>query len=161
AKLRYTTDESDMAVATFFIITVPTPIDGDRRPDLGAVVKACESIGRVIRPGAVVVLESTVYPGVTEEVCGPVIARPSGLAQGVDFFMGYSPERINPGDREHTIDRIVKVVSGDSEVALERVAAAYGKIIHAGLHRAPSIKVAEAAKVIENTQRDLNIALMN
>ncbi len=160
-KLHYTTDESDMAVATFFIITVPTPIDGDRRPDLGAVVKACESIGRVVRPGAIVVLESTVYPGVTEEICGPAIARTSGLVQGVDFFMGYSPERINPGDREHTIDRIVKVVSGENEAALERVAAAYGKIIHAGLHRAPSIKVAEAAKVIENTQRDLNIALMN
>lgn len=161
AKLHYTTDESDMAAATFFIITVPTPIDDDRRPDLSAVIKACESIGRVIRPGAVVVLESTVYPGVTEEICGPVIARTSGLVQGVDFFMGYSPERINPGDREHTIDRIVKVVSGESEAALERVAAAYGKIIRAGLHKAPSIKVAEAAKVIENTQRDLNIALMN
>lgn len=161
AKLTYTTNESDMAVATFFVITVPTPIDGDRRPDLGAVVKACEAIGRVVRPGAVVVLESTVYPGVTEEICGPAIARTSGLVQGVDFFMGYSPERINPGDREHTIDRIVKVVSGESEAALERIAAAYGKIIRAGLHRAPSIKVAEAAKVIENTQRDLNIALMN
>jgi UDP-N-acetyl-D-galactosamine dehydrogenase len=160
-KLHYTTAESEMRSATFFIITVPTPIDGDRRPDLSAVVKACESIGRVIRPGSVVVLESTVYPGVTEEICGPAIARTSGLVQGVDFFMGYSPERINPGDREHTIDRIVKVVSGDHPNTLERVAATYGKIISVGLHRAPSIKVAEAAKVIENTQRDLNIALMN
>lgn len=161
AKLHYTSDETEMGGATFFIITVPTPIDGDRRPDLGAVVKACESIGRVIRRGAIVVLESTVYPGVTEEVCGPVIARVSGLVQGVDFSMGYSPERINPGDREHTIDRIVKVVSADSPAALQRVASTYGKIINAGLHQAPSIKVAEAAKVIENTQRDLNIALMN
>jgi UDP-N-acetyl-D-glucosamine/UDP-N-acetyl-D-galactosamine dehydrogenase len=159
--LQLTTDEADMARATFFIITVPTPIDGDRRPDLSAVIRACESIGRVIRPGAVVVLESTVYPGVTEEICGPVVARTSGLVQGVDFSMGYSPERINPGDREHTIDRIVKVVSGDSPGALERITATYSKIIHAGLHKAPSIKVAEAAKVIENTQRDLNIALMN
>jgi len=150
-----------MAEASFFIITVPTPIDGDRRPDLAAVVSACEAVGRVVRRGAVVVLESTVYPGVTEDICGPVIARMSGLVQGVDFHMGYSPERINPGDREHTIERIVKVVSGDNDASLQRVADAYGAIIAAGIHRAPCIKVAEAAKVIENTQRDLNIALMN
>lgn len=161
AKLLLTDNAADMAPATFFVITVPTPIDGDRRPDLGAVIGACEAIGKVIRPGAVVVLESTVYPGVTEDVCGPVIARVSGLKQGVDFNMAYSPERINPGDREHTIDRIVKVVSGDSPSSLDRVAAAYGAIVKAGIHRAPCIKVAEAAKVIENTQRDLNIALMN
>lgn len=159
--LVFTSDASEMAAASFFIITVPTPIDGDRRPDLGAVVGACEAVGRVIRRGAVVVLESTVYPGVTDEICGPVIARVSGLTQGVDFNMGYSPERINPGDREHTIERVIKVVSGDNEGTLARVAAAYGAIILAGVHRAPSIKVAEAAKVIENTQRDLNIALMN
>jgi UDP-N-acetyl-D-galactosamine dehydrogenase len=161
AKLQFASDASELAAASFFIITVPTPIDEDRRPDLSAVVGACEIIGRVIRPGAVVVLESTVYPGVTEEVCGPVIARVSGLAQGRDFNMGYSPERINPGDREHTIDRIVKVVSGDTRETMERVAAAYALIVPAGIHRAPCIKVAEAAKVIENTQRDLNIALMN
>lgn len=160
-KMRFTSESSDMAEASFFIITVPTPIDGDRRPDLAAVVGACEAVGRVIRPGGIVVLESTVYPGVTEEICGPVIARVSGLVQGVDFNMGYSPERINPGDREHTIERIVKVVSGDDQGTLERVAVAYGAIIRAGIHRAPCIKVAEAAKVIENTQRDLNIALMN
>ena len=161
AQLDLTSDPAELAGASFFIITVPTPIDGDRRPDLGAVTGACEAIGRVIRPGAVVVLESTVYPGVTEEICGPVIARISGLVQGRDFHMGYSPERINPGDREHTIDRIVKVVSGDDAETLERVAAGYGMIVRAGVHRAPCIKVAEAAKVIENTQRDLNIALMN
>jgi UDP-N-acetyl-D-glucosamine/UDP-N-acetyl-D-galactosamine dehydrogenase len=160
-KLLLTDNSADMAAATFFVITVPTPIDSDRRPDLSAVVGACEAIGKVVRPGAVVVLESTVYPGVTEDICGPVIARVSGLKQGVDFNMGYSPERINPGDREHTIDRVVKVVSGDNPATLERVAAAYGAIVRAGIHRAPCIKVAEAAKVIENTQRDLNIALMN
>jgi UDP-N-acetyl-D-galactosamine dehydrogenase len=161
AKLRFTSDASELAAASFFIITVPTPIDGDRRPDLSAVVGACEIIGRVSRPGAVIVLESTVYPGVTEEICGPVIARVSGLVQGRDFNMGYSPERINPGDREHTIDRIVKIVSGDTQETMERVAAAYALIVPAGIHRAPCIRVAEAAKVIENTQRDLNIALMN
>lgn len=161
AKLQFTSDASEMAAASFFIITVPTPIDGDRRPDLSAVIGACEAVGRVIRPGAVVVLESTVYPGVTEEICGPVIARVSGLVQGVDFNMGYSPERINPGDREHTIDRVVKVVSADNRDSLERVVATYGAIIPAGIHCAPQIRVAEAAKVIENTQRDLNIALMN
>ena len=161
AKLLFTSEASELAAASFFIITVPTPIDGDRRPDLSAVVSACEIVGRVIRPGAVVVLESTVYPGVTEEICGPVIERVSGLVQGRDFSMGYSPERINPGDREHTIDRVIKVVSGDNQGTLERVATTYGLIVPAGIHRAPRIKVAEAAKVIENTQRDLNIALMN
>jgi UDP-N-acetyl-D-glucosamine/UDP-N-acetyl-D-galactosamine dehydrogenase len=160
-KILLTDNPADMASATFFVITVPTPIDGDRRPDLSAVIGACEAIGKVVRPGAVVVLESTVYPGVTEDICGPVIARVSDLKQGVDFNMGYSPERINPGDREHTIDRVIKVVSGDNPATLERVAAVYGAIVRAGIHRAPCIKVAEAAKVIENTQRDLNIALMN
>src|SRR5882724_4893622 len=109
-------DASEMADASFFIITVPTPIDGERRPDLGAVIGACEAVGRVIRPGSVVVLESTVYPGVTEEICGPALSRVSGLVQGIDFKMGYSPERINPGDREHTIDRVVKVVSAEDTV---------------------------------------------
>lgn len=160
-KVLLTDNPADMGSATFFVITVPTPIDSDRRPDLSAVIGACEAIGKVVRPGAVVVLESTVYPGVTEDICGPVIARVSGLKQGVDFNMGYSPERINPGDHEHTIDRVIKVVSGDDLDTLERVAAAYGAIVRAGIHRAPCIKVAEAAKVIENTQRDLNIALMN
>jgi len=125
------------------------------------VLKASQTVGAALRPGAVVVFESTVYPGVTEELCGPVLERISGLRAGVDFTLGYSPERINPGDREHTLERITKVVSGQDAATLERVAAAYGRIIAAGVDRAPTIKVAEAAKVIENTQRDLNIALMN
>jgi UDP-N-acetyl-D-galactosamine dehydrogenase len=144
-----------------FVITVPTPIDAERRPDLRAVLEACETVGRILRAGACVVLESTVYPGVTEEICGPAIAAASGLRQGIDFTLGYSPERINPGDRAHRLETIVKVVAGQDEATLSRVAAAYAAIVPAGIHRAPSIKVAEAAKVIENTQRDLNIALMN
>ncbi|MDD3519216.1 MAG: nucleotide sugar dehydrogenase [Chromatiales bacterium] len=156
-----TTDPQAMRGASFFVVTVPTPIDENRQPDLTPVIRACETLGKVIGPGSVIVFESTVYPGVTEEICGPILARESGLRQGVDFKLGYSPERINPGDREHTLERIVKVVSGEDEATLERVAAAYASIIDAGIHRAPSIRVAEAAKVIENTQRDLNIALMN
>jgi UDP-N-acetyl-D-galactosamine dehydrogenase len=143
------------------VITVPTPIDGQRRPDLGPIRAACHTIGKVLRPGGLVVVESTVYPGLTREICGPVLAAASGLKAGVDFHLGYSPERINPGDRTHRLESIVKVVSADDEASLERVAAAYGAIVRAGIHRAPSIEVAEAAKVIENTQRDLNIALMN
>jgi len=159
--LAVTADPADLAGASFFIATVPTPIDGERRPDFGPLLRACETIGRVLTPGAVVVFESTVYPGATEEVCGPALARASGLKAGTDFALAYSPERINPGDREHRLESIVKVVSGQDSATLERVAAAYGAIVPAGLHRAPSIRVAEAAKVIENTQRDLNIALMN
>src|SRR5690242_15125414 len=145
----------------FFIVTVPTPIDDDHRPDLTAVRAASESVGRVLRPGAIVVYESTVYPGVTEEVCGPILARASGLRCGVDFKLAYSPERINPGDKEHSFERITKVVSGQDAETCDIVAAVYGVVVQAGLHKAQSIKVAEAAKVIENTQRDLNIALMN
>jgi UDP-N-acetyl-D-galactosamine dehydrogenase len=151
----------DLREATFFVVAVPTPVDAAKRPDLTPVIRASETVGRVIRPGAVVVFESTVYPGVTEDICGPIIARESGLVQGKDFTLGYSPERINPGDKAHSLTTITKVVSGEDAATLERVAAAYGAIITAGVHRAPSIKVAEAAKVIENTQRDLNIALMN
>ena len=161
SSLLVTSDPSDLAGVTFFVVTVPTPIDDSKRPDLTAMVKASETVGRVLKPGAVVVYESTVYPGVTEEVCGPVLERLSGLRCGIDFTLGYSPERINPGDREHTLERIVKVVAGQDAATLERVAAAYGSIVKAGVHRAPTIRVAEAAKVIENTQRDLNIALMN
>jgi len=161
SSLRVTADPADLAGVTFFVVTVPTPIDDSKRPDLTAMIKASETVGRVLKSGAVVVYESTVYPGVTEEVCGPVLERISGLRCGIDFTLGYSPERINPGDREHTLERIVKVVSGQDAVTLDRVAAAYGAIVTAGVHRAPTIKVAEAAKVIENTQRDLNIALMN
>lgn len=159
--LTFSSDPQSLAGARFFVVAVPTPIDANRQPDLGPVRRACETVGRALTRDSVVVFESTVYPGVTEEVCGPILASASGLRQGVDFKLGYSPERINPGDKEHTLERIVKVVAGEDEVTLERVAAAYGAIVSAGVHKAPSIKVAEAAKVIENTQRDLNIALMN
>ena len=159
--VRFSADRADLNEATFFVVAVPTSIDGNNHPDLRAVEAASRTIGAALKPGDVVVYESTVYPGVTEEVCGPILAEASGLKTGVDFHLGYSPERINPGDKEHTIEKITKVVSGDDAETLERVAAAYGAIIDAGVHKAPSIKVAEAAKVIENTQRDLNIALMN
>ena len=159
--LRFTAAPADLKQSNFYIVAVPTPIDGNRQPDLGAIESASRTVGAVLAKGDVVVFESTVYPGVTEDVCGPILSRISGLAVGRDFHLGYSPERINPGDAEHTIERIVKIVSADDAATLERVAAAYGAVVEAGIHRAPSIKVAEAAKVIENTQRDLNIALMN
>jgi UDP-N-acetyl-D-glucosamine/UDP-N-acetyl-D-galactosamine dehydrogenase len=159
--LRLTARADDLRGCDFFIVTVPTPIDGDHRPDLGAVRAASESVGKVLGRGAIVVYESTVYPGVTEEICGPILARSSGLRCGVDFKLAYSPERINPGDKEHSFERITKVVSGQDAETCEIVADVYGTVVRAGLHRASSIKVAEAAKVIENTQRDLNIALMN
>lgn len=159
--LRFTHDPGEVGQPTFIVVTVPTPIDGNRQPDLTPLRKASETVGKFLTKGAVVVYESTVYPGVTEELCGPILERVSGLRQGVDFTLGYSPERINPGDKEHTLERTVKVVAGEDAATLERVARAYEAIVDAGVHRAPSIKVAEAAKVIENTQRDLNIALMN
>lgn len=161
SSLNITAELSDLADANFFIVAVPTPIDSNRKPDLTLLLKASETVGKVLRPGAVVVYESTVYPGVTEEICGPVLAKVSGLKQGVDFKLGYSPERINPGDKKHTLEKIIKVVSGEDAETLNRVAQVYENVIDAGVHRASSIKVAEAAKVIENTQRDLNIALMN
>jgi UDP-N-acetyl-D-galactosamine dehydrogenase len=161
SKLRFTSAIEQLRGSTFFVVAVPTPIDANNRPDLTPLIKASETVGRALTRGAVVVYESTVYPGVTEDVCGPVLERVSGLTCGVDFTLGYSPERINPGDKEHTFERIVKVVSGQDAATLDRVAATYGAVVDAGVHRAPSIKVAEAAKVIENTQRDLNIALMN
>ena len=161
APLRFTDDPSQLAGVDFFVVTVPTPIDRDNHPDLTAVRKATETVGRALKPGAVVVYESTVYPGVTEDVCGPILERVSGLRSGVDFKLGYSPERINPGDKEHTFERITKVVSGQDAQTCDLVAAVYGAIVAAGVYKASSIMVAEAAKVIENTQRDLNIALMN
>jgi UDP-N-acetyl-D-galactosamine dehydrogenase len=161
APILFTAAPRDLADASVYVVAVPTPIDANSQPDLAAVRSACCTVGAVLSPGDVVVFESTVYPGVTEEVCGPILAEVSGLQAGLDFHLGYSPERINPGDREHTIDRIVKVVAGDDAATLERLARVYGAIVPAGIHQAPSIKVAEAAKVIENTQRDLNIALMN
>lgn len=161
ADIAFTFKESDLADATFFIVTVPTPIDENNVPDLSSLREASRSVGRVLQPGSVVVYESTVYPGVTEEVCGPILEKESGLDKGTDFAVAYSPERINPADEEHTLERVVKVVSGEDEATLDRVAAVYDTVVDAGVHRAPSIRVAEAAKVIENAQRDLNIALMN
>ncbi len=161
SKLIWSSDIEDLKGTSFYIVAVPTPIDLAKRPDLAPLINASKTVGKVLSPGAVVVYESTVYPGVTEDICGPILAQESGLRQSIDFKLGYSPERINPGDKEHTLKRIVKVVSGEDSETLERVAAVYGKIVDAGIHKAPSIKVAEAAKVIENTQRDLNIALMN
>jgi len=156
-----TTDAKALATADFVVVAVPTPIDDAHQPDFGPLLGASEVVGRNLKRGATVVFESTVYPGATEEICVPVIEKHSGMVWKRDFFVGYSPERINPGDREHTLTRITKVVSGDTAETLERVAAVYGSVVTAGVHRASSIKVAEAAKVIENTQRDLNIALMN
>ena len=159
--LEPTNDPSGLKEADFIIVAVPTPVDDAHNPDLGPLVGASETIGMHIKRGAIVVFESTVYPGATDEVCVPLIERHSGLVWKKDFFVGYSPERINPGDKQHTLTRITKVVSGDLPQTLERVAEVYGSVIAAGVHRTSSIKVAEAAKVIENTQRDLNIALMN
>jgi UDP-N-acetyl-D-galactosamine dehydrogenase len=144
-----------------FIVCVPTPIHKDRRPNLEPLRSASESVGQMMRKGALVIYESTVYPGVTEEYCGPILARVSGLKQGRDFKLGYSPERINPGDKEHSFERILKVTSGEDADTAEAVAELYSTVVTAGIHRASSIKVAEAAKALENTQRDLNIALMN
>ncbi len=160
-QLRVTTDAAALKEADFVVVAVPTPIDDAHNPDLGPLLGASESVGKNLKRGATAVFESTVYPGATEEVCIPVLERHSGLVWKRDFFVGYSPERINPGDRERTLTKIIKVVAGDTPETLERVAQIYGAIVEAGVYRASSIKVAEAAKVIENTQRDLNIALMN
>ncbi|TCD04317.1 nucleotide sugar dehydrogenase [Erythrobacteraceae bacterium CFH 75059] len=159
--LRFTDDPDELADSTFFIVTVPTPIDDQNRPDLGPVLAACDTLGPRLSPGAAVVFESTVYPGVTDDVCAPRLEAASGLRRGEDFFLGYSPERINPGDKEHRLDTIVKIIAAEDAPTLARLRSVYGSVVAAGLHEAPSIKVAEAAKVIENTQRDLNIALMN
>jgi len=160
-QLALTGSLDDIADCTVFIVTVPTPIDDFKTPDLTPLVKASESVGKVLKVGDIVIYESTVYPGATEEVCVPVLERVSGLKFNVDFFAGYSPERINPGDKEHRVTTIMKVTSGSTPAVAEEVDALYADIITAGTHKASSIKVAEAAKVIENTQRDLNIALMN
>jgi UDP-N-acetyl-D-glucosamine/UDP-N-acetyl-D-galactosamine dehydrogenase len=159
--LRFEHEPSRLAGADFYIVTVPTPIDGAHRPDLGAILSASDTVGKVLKRGDIVVYESTVYPGAIEEECLPILAKRSGLAGGRDFTVGYSPERINPGDKEHRFETIVKVVSAQDKRTLDIVADVYGSVVKAGIHRAPSIKVAEAAKVIENTQRDLNIAFMN
>jgi len=161
ARLRYSSDLDDLRACNVYIVTVPTPIDAARRPDLTPLVKASEALGTVLQRGDVVVYESTVYPGCTEEVCVPILEKVSGLTFNQDFFAGYSPERINPGDKAHRVTSILKVTSGSTPETADYVDALYGSIITAGTHKASSLKVAEAAKVIENTQRDLNIALVN
>lgn len=157
----FTSDETELRKAKFHIVAVPTPINDDTTPDLRPVIGASEVVGRNLTKGSIVVFESTVYPGVTEEICAPILEKKSGLKCGVDFTIGYSPERINPGDKIHTVDKITKIVSGMDEETLEEVAKIYELIVSVGVHRAESIKVAEAAKVIENSQRDINIAFMN
>lgn len=161
SRLEYTADPSRLAEAGVIIVAAPTPIDIARQPDLGPITSASETAGRYMKKGAVVVYESTVYPGLTEEVCVPILESVSGMTWKRDFHVGYSPERINPGDKEHTLANIVKVVAGDDSQTLELLAELYGTIVSAGIHKVASIREAEAAKVIENTQRDLNIALMN
>jgi UDP-N-acetyl-D-glucosamine/UDP-N-acetyl-D-galactosamine dehydrogenase len=159
--LTFTTQTADLAQATIFIVTVPTPVDDHKIPDLTPLVKASETVGKVLKPGDIVIYESTVYPGCTEEDCVPVLEKMSGLKFNQDFFCGYSPERINPGDKEHTIRKIKKVTSGSTPQVAQTVNELYASIIDAGTHLASSIKVAEASKVIENSQRDLNIAFVN
>ena len=159
--LLFTSDPADLKQSDFIIVTVPTPIDESNNPDLRPLESASRTVGQNLTSGAIVVYESTVFPGATEDICVPILERESGLTYGIDFKVGYSPERINPGDKVNTLDKIIKIVSGQDVETLEKVARTYELIISAGVHRAPSIKVAEAAKVIENTQRDLNIALMN
>lgn len=161
SQLSFTETLADLQHCNLFIVTVPTPIDEHRQPDLQPLLRASESVGKVLKPGDIVIYESTVYPGATEENCVPVLEQVSGLKFNVDFFAGYSPERINPGDRQHRLPNIRKVTSGSTPEVAALVDALYSRIIVAGTHRAPSIRVAEAAKVIENTQRDVNIALIN
>jgi len=160
-RLRYSCDPAELTACKVFIVAVPTPINANRVPDLGPLVGASRLLGQHISEGSVVVYESTVYPGLTEEECVPLLEKGSGLACGKDFFVGYSPERINPGDKVHTLATVVKVVAGQTPEVTDLLADLYGTVVPAGIHKAPSIKVAEAAKVIENTQRDINIALMN
>ena len=157
----FTTDATKLSSCDVVIVAVPTPIDENRQPDLTPMISASKTVASNLKRGAIVVFESTVYPGVTEDICGPVIEEVSGLKRGTDFFLGYSPERINPGDKEHTLERIVKIVAGETPAITDKLEKVYGAVVKAGIHKASSIRVAEAAKVIENTQRDLNIALMN
>lgn len=160
-KINFTSNKEDLAKADFIIVAVPTPINKNNQPDLTPLIKASETVGSAMEKGTIVVYESTVYPGATREDCVPVLEKFSGLKCGEDFYVGYSPERINPGDKVHTFETITKVVSGQTPEVLEIVADVYGSVVKAGVHKAPTIEVAEAAKVIENTQRDVNIALMN
>ena len=160
-RLRYTSDPSDLATADIIVVAVPTPIDNAKQPDLTPVVKATEAIAPNLKAGAIIVYESTVYPGVTEDVCGPILERISGKRQGVDFKLAYSPERINPGDKLHRLETVIKIVAAEDTESLDTTAALYELVVQPGVYRASSIRVAEAAKVIENTQLDVNIALMN
>ena len=160
-RLSFSTSLDELRRATFYIVAVPTPVDQHKKPDLSPLRGASETVGKVLKKGDIVVYESTVYPGATEEYCVPLLEKTSGLKLNEDFFVGYSPERINPGDKLHRLSSIIKVTSGSTAESAEFIDSVYGSIIEAGTHRAASIKVAEAAKVIENTQRDLNIALMN
>ncbi|PKR81263.1 nucleotide sugar dehydrogenase [Brumimicrobium salinarum] len=159
--IKFTSNLQDLKAAKFFVVAVPTPIDESNRPDLTPLLAASKTVGKVLKSGDYVVFESTVYPGCTEEDCIPVLEKESGLKAGKDFHVGYSPERINPGDKVHTLQNVVKVVSGDTETSLDQIAKVYEEVVGAGVHRASSIKVAEAAKIIENTQRDVNISLIN
>ncbi len=159
--ITYSADPTIIAKADIVIVAVPTPVDDNNLPDLSLVESASETVGKNLKKGAIVVYESTVYPGVTEELCGPILEKASGLTCGVDFTLGYSPERINPGDKEHTVDKIVKVVAGQDEKTLDTLCEVYGAVVKAGVHRAANIKVAEMAKAIENAQRDINIAFVN
>ena len=161
ARIHYTDDPKDLSDCRLIIVAVPTPIDDYRIPDLGPLQGASRTVGQFLKKGTCIVYESTVYPGATEEVCIPLLEKESGLKFGLDFTVGYSPERINPGDKIHTLENIMKIVSGSDAATCEMLASVYGRVVTAGIHKASSIKVAEAAKVIENTQRDLNIALMN
>jgi UDP-N-acetyl-D-glucosamine/UDP-N-acetyl-D-galactosamine dehydrogenase len=161
ANLSFTAEPAELARADFFIVTVPTPVDEARRPDLRQLLEASRTVGKALKQGDIVVYESTVYPGATEEDCVPILEQASGLTAGREFTVGYSPERINPGDRQHRLETIEKVVSAQDGHTLDVIAAVYGSVVTAGIHKAPSIRVAEAAKVIENAQRDLNIAFMN
>jgi UDP-N-acetyl-D-galactosamine dehydrogenase len=159
--LKLTADDADVAGSDVFIVTVPTPVDKDDKPDLAAILSACETVGKRLTKNAIVVFESTVYPGVTEDICGPALAAASGLKCGTDFFLGYSPERINPGDREHTVERITKVIAGQTPAVVEVLRTVYGAVNNGNVFVARNIKTAEAAKVIENAQRDINIAFIN
>ena len=160
-KIEFTNFEGQLESVNFFVVTVPTPINKDKTPNLKPVISASKTVAKYLKKGSIVVYESTVYPGVTEDICVPILEKESGLKFNVDFHVGYSPERINPGDKEHTVTKIKKVVSGSSPYALKKISKVYGSIITAGVYEAESIKVAEAAKVIENTQRDINIAFVN
>jgi len=159
--INFTSDSKKISSAKYIVVAVPTPIDGAKKPNLTPLISASEVVGKNLKKGAIVIFESTVYPGVTEEVCGPIIEKHSGLIAGKDFKLGYSPERINPGDKQHTLENIVKIVSAQDSETLKKVASLYKEVVHVGVYEAQSIKVAEAAKIIENTQRDLNIALIN